>query len=40
MSGQTELIEAMIEYEEECPQRVQLFLKVYAFAKSIGEFIF
>jgi HD superfamily phosphodiesterase len=34
---QAELIQAMIEYEQKCPQRVQHFLKVYAFAKNIGE---
>jgi HD superfamily phosphodiesterase len=37
MSRQAELIEVMVEYEEKCPQRVQHFLKVYDFAKNIGE---
>ncbi len=32
-----ELILAMIDYEEGCPERVQHFLKVHSFSKLIGE---
>src|SRR5574344_120030 len=33
----TELINKMIEYETGCPQRINHFLKVWAFAKQIAE---
>jgi HD superfamily phosphodiesterase len=33
----TELINKMIEYETACPQRINHFLKVWAFAKQIAE---
>ncbi len=33
----TELINKMIEYEAGCPQRINHFLKVWAFAKQIAE---
>lgn len=37
MTDISRLIAAMIEYEAGCPRRVHHFLKVYAFAKAIGE---
>ena len=37
MTDISRLISAMIEYEAGCPRRVHHFLKVYAFAKAIGE---
>lgn len=37
MSQIAALIDAMIRYEADCPERVQHFLKVYAFARAIGQ---
>ena len=37
MTDISRLIAAMSEYEAGCPRRIHHFLKVYAFAKAIGE---
>ena len=37
MTDISRLITAMSEYEAGCPRRIHHFLKVYAFAKAIGE---
>ena len=37
MSDDRKLIQAMMEYESGCPERIQHFIKVYQFAKLIGE---
>jgi len=37
MNKHAELIAAMVEYEKGVPHRIQHFLKVYGFAKTIGE---
>jgi len=37
MSDDRKLIHAMMEYESGCPERIQHFIKVYQFAKLIGE---
>jgi uncharacterized protein len=37
MGPHTQLILEMMSYEQGCPQRSQHFLKVWAFAKLMGE---
>jgi len=37
MNKHAKLIAAMVEYEKGVPHRIQHFLKVYGFAKTIGE---
>ena len=37
MKEYSQLVLKMMEHEEGCPQRIQHFLKVWAFARLIGE---